>query len=104
MAQEAINIIKTAEEEAKNIINTSEVESDKIISDAINNQKDTKQRLSAELKEQYDEAIAKAKNAAIEESNKSIFDAQKEADELTTKLMTLKGKAIAPVLERILEG
>ena len=104
MAQEAVQIIKRAEEEAKNIIISAEKEALNIVETAERNSTISKNQLVEKLKDDYFKAVEKAKNDADNISKENLLKIAEKNNELQKKLIKNKEKAIEKVLKKVLEG
>lgn len=101
MAQEAINLIKKAEEDAKNIIINSELEAQRLISEAENEKKSFIQQLENELDEKYAHAVEEARSQAAQNSEINLKEAEDEAQNLAKQLKEKTGGAVGRVLDSL---
>lgn len=104
MAQEAVSIIKKAEDDAKNIISQADVKAHAIITDAKAARDNTLDNLNRELKLALSEAITAAKEQAQSISDQNLNQSRDEAQKLISDLSSKKQAAVALVLEEILKN
>lgn len=104
MAQEAVQIIKRAEEEAKTIIASAEKEALEIVEAAERESADSKKELLEALKTEFNNAVEKAKSEAIRISSENLSRVSNKTEELRKDLFKNKDKAITQVLKKVLEG
>lgn len=104
MAQEAVQIIKRAEEEAKTIIVSAEKEALEIVETAERESADSKKELAETLKTEFSNAVENAKSEALKISSENLSRVSNKTEELRNDLLKNKDKAIAQVLKKVLEG
>ena len=104
MAQEAVLIIKKAEEDARSIIENAEKDAAGIIENAQIIAKETIDKLKNSLKDEYEAAIKEARNSKNSKIEENLLKNRKDADDLEKKLLNNKEKAINEVLKKVLEG
>lgn len=104
MAQEAVQIIKRAEEEAKTIVNSAEKDALAIVETAERESAESKRELLEALKTEFNNAVEKVKNEALKVSSENLLKVSNKTDELRKDLLKNKDKAITQVLKKVLEG
>ncbi len=104
MAQEAVQIIKRAEEEAKNIIVSAEKEAFQIVETAEKDSFESKKELVDALKTDFYNAVEKAKSDAEKISRENLLKVSDKTEKLKKDLLKNKDIAITEVLKKVLEG
>ena len=104
MAQEAVLIIKKAEEDARSIIENAEKDAAGIIENAQIIAKERSDKLKSSLKDEYEAAIKEARNSKNSKIEENLSKNRKDADDLEKKHLNNKEKAITEVLKKVLEG
>lgn len=104
MAQEAVNIIKKAEDDAKKLIAQAEEKAHSIIAGAEAARDSTLDTLSSELKLAMSEAINAANEQAQSLNEQNLNQSYTEAQQLISDLSSKKQAAVALVLEEILKN
>ena len=102
MAKEAVELIKRAEAEAVEIVKEATQGAEKILKDEKENAKKTSEELLEGFGISYQKAIQQAEKEAYEKTQKSLADANEEADRLKNSLMENKDKAIELILQKII--
>ncbi len=102
MAQEAVNIIKETEEKARKIISDADNKALEIISDANKFSKDTKETLTANMKNKFIDAISSAEKEAQNLMDENQKHAERSSQALYEKYMSDEASAIRQVIEYIL--
>ena len=103
MAQEAVNIIKKAEDDAKNLIAGAEERAHAIIAEAEAEKNNTLDKLSSELKLTMSEAVKEATSQAKILNEQSLVQSNAEAQQLISELSSRKQAAVSLVLDEILK-
>ena len=104
MAQEAVSIIKKAEDDAKNLIAQADKKAHAMITDAKTARDTTLDNLNKDLKLAMSEAINAAKDQAQSLNDQNLNQSRDEAQKLISDLSSKKQAAVALVLEEILKN